>query len=406
MMRRQSLTVNQLARYVAFAAATPVITIMLACSTAPPPTVATPTITPNNTIFFGSVEVAMSSGTPDAEICYTTDGSTPTATHGVPYAGSFPLTNSATIRAAAYLADGTISEVSTTSYTRIDHTFGIWGSSTTNVWAVGGYSWDWSASEAEASRYDGVFWSSGTVPPGIGILSAVWGSSAEDVFAVGPQGTIIHYDGTSWSIQDSGTTEDLNAVWGSASNDVFAAGGNGIILHYNGATWAGMVSGVIKNLTGLYGLAPNAIMVVGADGTILTYNGAVWAPEVANTNNYLFAAWGSNPTNAYAVGTGGTIVQWNGVAWNVMVSGTPQDLRGVWGVGSEVFAVGDAGTILHYNGAAWAAMTSGTTSPLQGVWGGPASNDVFAVGLCGTILHFNGITWSQPWGTGGVSCAE
>ena len=31
----------------------------------------------------------------------------------------------------------------------------------------------------------------------------------EDVFAVGSDGTILHYDGTAWSAMGSGTTNDL-----------------------------------------------------------------------------------------------------------------------------------------------------------------------------------------------------
>ncbi|MFQ5826374.1 MAG: PKD domain-containing protein, partial [Dehalococcoidia bacterium] len=63
-------------------------------------------------------------------------------------------------------------------------------------------------------------------------LYGVWGSSATDVFAVGIGGTIVHYNGTSWSAMSSGTTDLLWGVWGSSATDVFAVGIGGIILHY------------------------------------------------------------------------------------------------------------------------------------------------------------------------------
>jgi len=63
-------------------------------------------------------------------------------------------------------------------------------------------------------------------------LTAVWGSSATDVFAVGWGGTILHYDGTSWQLMTSGTGNNFNAVWGSSATDVFAVGEYGTILHY------------------------------------------------------------------------------------------------------------------------------------------------------------------------------
>ena len=62
-------------------------------------------------------------------------------------------------------------------------------------------------------------------------LRSIWGSSSSDVFAVGGSGTILHYDGTAWSEMSSGTTEHLYNVWGSSSSDVFAVGYDGTILH-------------------------------------------------------------------------------------------------------------------------------------------------------------------------------
>ena len=52
-------------------------------------------------------------------------------------------------------------------------------------------------------------------------LSGVWGNSGSDVFAVGEGGTILHYDGESWSAMSSGTTNWLNSVWGSSGGDAF-----------------------------------------------------------------------------------------------------------------------------------------------------------------------------------------
>ena len=43
-------------------------------------------------------------------------------------------------------------------------------------------------------------------------LWGTWGSSASDVYAVGDYGTILHYDGSGWGAMDSGTTQDLRGV--------------------------------------------------------------------------------------------------------------------------------------------------------------------------------------------------
>ena len=54
--------------------------------------------------------------------------------------------------------------------------------------------------------------------------SGVWGSSGSDVFAVGECGTILHYDGSELVAMSSGTTRALYGVWGSSGSDVFAVG--------------------------------------------------------------------------------------------------------------------------------------------------------------------------------------
>jgi hypothetical protein len=43
-------------------------------------------------------------------------------------------------------------------------------------------------------------------------------------------GTILHYDGTAWSLALSGIP-NLLAVWGRSSSDVWAVGDLGTILH-------------------------------------------------------------------------------------------------------------------------------------------------------------------------------
>ena len=50
------------------------------------------------------------------------------------------------------------------------------------------------------------------------------------MFTVGAYGRILHYDGVSWTAQESGTARYLYAVWGSAGTHVFAVGDGGLVL--------------------------------------------------------------------------------------------------------------------------------------------------------------------------------
>jgi hypothetical protein len=86
-------------------------------------TVATPTATPPAGIYIGAQSVVLASTTSGATICYTTDGSTPTATtagtctHGTAYSGAVPVTTSLTIMALATKSGSTNSSVLTAAYT-------------------------------------------------------------------------------------------------------------------------------------------------------------------------------------------------------------------------------------------------------------------------------------------------
>ena len=265
----------------------------------------------------------------------------------------------------------------------------LWGNSGNDVFAVG--------YEGTILHYNGTSWSAQNSGTTQDILS-VWGNSASDVFAVGGNGVILHYNGTSWSALNSGTTTWLLGVWGNSGSDLFAVDINGSILHYNGTSWLKQINGDL--LSGAWGSSDNDVFAVGYNGTILHSNGTTWSGQSSGTTYLLNGVWGSSASDVFVVGENGTIVHYNGTSWSAQSSGTTTWLSGVWGSsGSDVFAVDESGTILHYNGTSWSAQSSGTILYLSGVWGS-SGNDVFAVGESGTILHYNGTSWSvQSSGT-------
>lgn len=86
--------------------------------------------------------------------------------------------------------------------------YGVWGSAANDVWAVGG---DEDAPDTGGTvwRFDGATWTrqdlSGVRAAGLPLLFKVWGRAADDVYAVGRLGVILHWDGTRWTLlNDSG----------------------------------------------------------------------------------------------------------------------------------------------------------------------------------------------------------
>ena len=264
---------------------------------------------------------------------------------------------------------------------QVERINGIWGTSATNIFAVG--------YDGTILHYDGTSWSSMTSVT-TSHLYSIWGSSANDIFAVGDGGTALHYDGTSWRSMPSGTTSVLNSIWGSSAKDVFAVGGSffGAIVHYDGTSWSTMTSGTDKELSGIWGSSANNVFAVRWDGSILHYDGNTWSEITSGTTSWLEGIWGTSANDIFAVGRDGTILHYDGISWSPMTSCTFNTLNSIWGTSAnDVFAVGQIGTIVHYDGTSWRPMTSNTFGSLSGIWGTSGTN-VFAVGSSGTILNY------------------
>ena len=68
-------------------------------------------------------------------------------------------------------------------------------------------------------------------------LNSIYGFDWNDIFVAGDNGVILHYDGNSWTKQESNITHSLNRIWGSSRDNVYVSGDYGTILHYNGEKW-------------------------------------------------------------------------------------------------------------------------------------------------------------------------
>jgi hypothetical protein len=88
-----------------------------------------------------------------------------------------------------------------------------WASSVDDLWFVGDHLF----------HFDGSKWRVEPSPT-TAMLRSIWGTSGSDVWAVGDAGTIVHFDGATWSVVASPTTQNLAGVWASGPRDVWAIG--------------------------------------------------------------------------------------------------------------------------------------------------------------------------------------
>ena len=284
-------------------------------------------------------------------------------------------------------------------------------------------------------------------------LAAIWGSGPDDVWAVGGDGVILRFDGTTLTRLESGTTSRLQAVVGTDADDVWIAGDEGVTLHWNGEQLEKVFESENEAVLGIWPNARDDVWFVGivpAERAALVrrWDGAGFHEQVIHGAASLWEAWASTPEDLWLVGTSPNL---QGIAFHgdghdfaaIDYEGGP--IRGVWGSGREdvwllpyestplqhwdgsalsksdevpevgmlgtwgsrpddVWAVGLSGTILHYDGSHWASVSSPTQELLASVWGS-AADDVWIAGGSGTLLRWNGEAW-RVFAAGGDTAAD
>ncbi|AKU95560.1 Type IV fimbrial biogenesis protein PilY1 [Labilithrix luteola] len=269
-------------------------------------------------------------------------------------------------------------------------------------------------------------------------LTAVWGSSKNDVWASGSGGTVLHWDGATWVSTPVPTETTLpikntfHALWGSGPNDVWLASATDVIFHSDGfkngtVTWVRA-----PNATGSeYAKAPiyaawgtsaddfrfgGAPCTLELPGTLTQGNQLVKKPSNAGFEwsrvegfGTINGIWGSSPDDIWIVADNSSSTGWQfgqtlhgtrsgstDFVWADVDSRASATLLGIWGSSaSDVWTVGEAGAIRHLgsSGDDWSVVDSPTRETLHAVWGTGPKN-VWAVGNSGTILHWDGTAWS------------
>ncbi|HKO19966.1 MAG TPA: hypothetical protein VJU82_13870, partial [Acidobacteriaceae bacterium] len=256
----------------------------------------------------------------------------------------------------------------------------------------------------------------------------IWGSAPNDVFAVGDNGTILHFDGSTWARMSSGTSTALTRVWGASATEVYATTGSAI-LHYDGSGWSPLTPppppprGAVTVASTSAAIAVYETNSVTTNDTLYVWNGDSWS--VAATAIYLGVTF-LGPDGRGAVGnrtiypglandgTGWMASSQFGYRAMAIIGKSFDDLfvqksglgtccqlfHGGWQtpMGSAIawyqplWYVSNAEVYLRNNGHVYRISsplaTSGTDEGIDAVamWGS-SSVDLFAVGADGKIYH-------------------
>src|SRR3989454_184713 len=193
-----------------------------------------------------------------------------------------------------------------------------------------------------------------SITPGVNVWSAIsggayeldgiWGSSGTDLFAVGSLGHIVHFDGTSWNPMPSATTRYLHDVW--------VVGLGGALAHFDGTTWRSTGS-ALGDFNGVRGTSSSDVLAVSQSaitgaGRIYHFDGVSWNLN-ATIGGDLTDVFSVSSSEAYVAESSGLVLRYDGTAWATPASSpTPALLTGIWSTPTgDLFASGYLGVVLR-----------------------------------------------------------
>jgi hypothetical protein len=199
--------------------------------------------------------------------------------------------------------------------------------------------------------------------PGAAYLSV--GTGGGNTYVAGAQrdpqgpGTLLRYDGSSWTSLDVPALHDLWWVHAFDDGSAVAAGGGASILRIEGDMVTRMETPAFFGNTvfGVWGTSPDDMWAVGGwagrAGFAWHFDGAAWRdiplpddlPRSATGEiPAMFKVWGRASDDVWVVGGRGTVLHWDGIAFERVPVDTDVTLFTVNGDDDEVFIVGGADT--------------------------------------------------------------
>lgn len=280
---------------------------------------------------------------------------------------------------------------------------GVWGSGPADVYVVGG-----TPDEGTITHWNGTEWSPVALPGGVPLLVWVYGFGPNDVWSVGVDGAVVHFDGSSWEVRDAGTTEALWGVWGAGPDDMWVVGGDvavgdPLLLHWDGTGFTPVPLEPSQNDRGaksmfkVWGMA-GRVFSVGQGGLIIEWDGTQWSQMSTgpSADQDFVSLWGTPDDGIFAVGgrSGARVAELDGQAWNTEAPAGYPGLNAVSVIDGDVLVGGQYGFVGRWEGGALVQETGAadTQADIHAMWSDGAGR-TYGVGGTFQPPYDKGMAW-------------
>ncbi len=239
-------------------------------------------------------------------------------------------------------------------------------------------------------------------------LTGVWVKSPTEAYVVGEGGTILRYDGTSFTAEVGGGGIDLGVVRGDGNGIVLALG-KAATSPTNGYSLRRGVDGHWSPEAGTLGaiVGFEDLMFTGPDDGygigygIMHRKGGRWIDCGQPFGSFPLSVWADSghPTQVFAGGANsssgqlihGTTRNDGTILWDPATS-TTSGVNLVYGFSASDVYAASLSANLHWDGQAWTPTELGSHALLD-LWG-TSGDDLYGVGAAGVIMHrtLDGVT--------------
>jgi photosystem II stability/assembly factor-like uncharacterized protein len=198
--------------------------------------------------------------------------------------------------------------------------------------------------------------------------------------------------GNTWSEFSFNNTESLNDIYFVSPTYAIAVGNNGKLLKFNGTSWQNQNTFVSGNINKIAN-NNNTTLVVGNNAIILKLQNNLWTPIQSPVNVNFNSVVLRDSLTGYIASDFGFILKTSdaGLSWSVSLSGADINFKSIACAADSVWAVG-------YDGIIYASIDNGNTWKRYSVGVGDNLNGITYINHKGYIVGDNGLlrTFNKP----------